>query len=67
MPSVSDTISSHQNYLFAGTWNWFDEMKPSLAPEYQYNSIASKHLLEVFYLYFHAAHPILLPIRHATK
>ena len=60
MPSVSDN-------LFDGVWDWFDTLNPSLAPEYKYDSIASKRLLEVYYLHFHAAHPILLPVQHQTR
>ncbi len=66
-PSVSDNLGFHQNYLFDGVWDWFDTINPSLAPEYQYNSVASKRLLEVYYLHFHAAHPILLSVRHRTR
>jgi len=67
LSSVSDNLGSRQNYLFDGAWDWFDTINPSLAPEYKHNSVASKRLLEVYYLHFHAAHPILLPFRHQTR
>lgn len=68
IPSASTNLDLiAQNYLFDGVWDWFDTTNPSLAPEYKYNSVVSKRLLEVYYLHFHAAHPVLLPIRHQTR
>jgi len=67
VPSVLDKFDTHQNYSFDAVWDLFDTINPSLAPEYKYDSVASKHLLEVYYLHFHAAHPILLPVRHRTR
>jgi hypothetical protein len=67
LPSVLDNLDSQHNHLFDGVWDWFDMINPSLAPEYKYNNVASKRLLEVYYLHFHAAHPILLPVRHQTR
>lgn len=67
VPSIVNNSDSHQNYSFDGVWDLFDTINPSLAPEYRYNSVASEHLLQGYYLRFHAAHPILLPARHRTK
>lgn len=67
VPSVVDNSDSHPNYSFDGVWDLFDTINPALAPEYRCNSFASKHLLEVYYLRFHAAHPVLLPVRHQTR
>lgn len=64
---ILDNVESHQNHLFDSVWDWSESINPPLAPEYKYNSVASKRLLEVYYLHFHAAHPILVPVRHRTK
>jgi len=53
--------------LLPGVSDWFDAMSPLLPLEYLYDSDTSKRLLEVYYLRFHAAHPILLPLRYWTK
>lgn len=60
-------LSSGQDYFFEGVSDWSNGMNTLLAPEHQYNRATSKRLLEVYYLHFHAAHPILLPLRHQTK
>lgn len=62
-----DNFDLHHDYLFSGAWDWFDSTNPSLAPEYKYNSVVSTRLLEAYYLHFHAAHPILLPVRQRTR
>lgn len=66
LPSSDDPVADPMLLLRGGS-DWFDAMTPLLPLEYQYDSDTSRRLLNVYYLRFHAAHPILLPLRRWTK
>ena len=63
---LNDLDGDHTLQL-QGVPDWFDASSPNLPISCQFDSAASRRLLEAYYLRFHRAHPILLPLRRWTK
>ena len=64
--SFLDDPGCDPTLLFQGVPDLLDTSS-SLPMSYRFDNAAFRRLIGVYYLRFHAAHPILLPLRHWTK
>lgn len=65
--SGCDILGSDQDCSFESISKLGAGTDAPIVPEHQYNKALTGRLLESYYLHFHSAHPILLPLRRRNK